>query len=157
MPPRRFSPLSLLFWLAVSYSAALPGLLFAPDGWYRRIDKPWWTPPDEVFGPVWMTLYALMGVSAYLVCRRDQHPLFAKALALFGVQLLLNAAYSPLFFGLHRPDFALVCIGLQWMTLVSLIAVLCRARLAAGLLQLPHFAWLSFAFALNLAIWYLNR
>jgi tryptophan-rich sensory protein len=157
MSRRPFSPLSLLFWLTVSYAAALPGLLFAPDGWYRRIDKPWWTPPDEVFGPVWMVLYGLMGLGVYLVCRRDQHPDLGKALALFALQLLLNAAYSPLLFGLHRLDLALVCAGLLWLTVVSMVGTFARIRPLAGWLQLPYLLWTTYATALSGAIWWLNR
>lgn len=157
MHARRFSPLSLLFWTALSFMAAIPGVMFAPDGWYRRIAKPEWTPPDWLFGPVWTTLYLLLGVSTYLVARRSQHPDTPKALVLFFVQLLLNAAWSPLFFGAHRPDLALVCIGLLWAAIVAMIVVYWRIRPAAGALQLPYLAWVSFATALNAAIWHLNR
>lgn len=157
MPTHRFSPLSLVFWVGVSYAAALPGMLFAPDGWYRRIDKPWWTPPDEVFGPVWTVLYGLMGVGMYLVARRDQHPDLGKAIALFCAQLLLNATYSPLFFGMHRPDLALVSTGLLWLTLVSMVRVFFRIRPAAGWLQVPYLLWVTYATALTGAIWWLNR
>lgn len=157
MSTRRFSPLSLLFWVGVAYAAALPGLMFMPDGWYRRLDKPWWTPPDEVFGPVWTVLYALMGIGAYLVCRRDQHPAFLRALTLFFVQLVLNAAYSPLLFGMHRLDLALVCCGLLWLTLLSMVTVFFRIRPAAGWLQIPYLLWVTYATALTGAIWWLNR
>lgn len=157
MTDRRFSPLSLLFWIGVSYAAALPGVFSMPDGWYREIDKPWWTPPDAVFGPVWTVLYTLMGVAAYLVTRRDQHPALPRALTLFFLQLALNAIWSPLFFLLHRPDLALVCIGLLWLTLVSMIRTFARIRRAAGLSQIPYLLWVSFATALNAAIWWLNR
>jgi tryptophan-rich sensory protein len=78
-------------------------------------------------------------------------------LGLFLVQLLLNAAWSPLFFGLHRPDFALVCVGIQWLVLVSLIRAFAKISPAAAFLQIPHLLWVSFAFALNAAIWHMNR
>lgn len=157
MQARRFSLLSLLFWTAIAFTAAIPGMLFPPDGWYRRIVKPDWTPPDWLFGPVWTTLYLLLGISTYLVVRRFQHPDTPRALVLFFVQLMLNAAWTPLFFGAHRPDLALACIGLLWVTLVAVIVNYWRVRPVAGALQLPYLAWISFATALNAAIWQLNR
>lgn len=157
MHDRRLSPLSLLFWVGVAYVPALSGWFFQPDRWYRRLAKPDWTPPDSVFGPVWMTIYALLGLSVYLVTRKDKHPLVPRALGLFFLVLLLNAAWTPLFFGLHRPDLALVCIGVQWLALVSMIGTFAKIRPAAAVLQAPHLLWISFAFALNAAIWNLNR
>lgn len=157
MQDRRLSPLSLLFWVGVAYLPALSGHYFGPDSWYRRLTKPGWNPPDEVFSLVWMALYGLLGLSVYLVARRDRHPALPRALGLFFFQLLLNAAWAPLFFGLHRPDLALVCAGLQWLALVSMIRVFATIRPTAGLLQAPHLIWVSFAFALNAAIWHLNR
>lgn len=154
---RRGSPISLLFWIAVSWAAALPGALFMPDGWYRRLVKPWWTPPDALFGPVWAVLYALMGVGIYMVTRRDQHPDAPRAVVLFFVQLTLNALWSPLFFGLHRPDLALLDMGLLWLTAAAMLGAFREIRPAAGLIQVPYLLWLSFAFALNAAIWWLNR
>lgn len=154
---RRPSLLGLAFWIGVSYAAALPGMLFMPDGWYRRLEKPWWTPPDAVFGPVWTVLFTLMGVAMYMVSRRDQHPYAPRAYALFFVQLTLNMAWSPLFFGLRRPDLALVDIALLWLTLVAMIRTFHGIRPAAGLSQIPYLLWISFAAALNAAIWWLNR
>ncbi|WP_272090980.1 TspO/MBR family protein [Nannocystis bainbridge] len=157
MQHRRFSPLSLLFWIGLAYVPATTGIFFGPDRWYHRLTKPDWTPPDAVFGPVWTALYASMGLSIYLVARKDKHPLVPWAIALFLLNLMLNAAWSPLFFGLHRPDLSLVCIGVQWFALVSMIRAFWRVRPAAGMLQVPHLLWLTFAFALNAAIWHLNR
>ncbi len=154
---RRGSPLSLLFWIAVSWAAALPGVMYAPDGWYRRLVKPWWTPPDALFGPVWTLLYTLMGVAVYLVLRRDQHPDTPKAVVLFFLQLIFNSLWSPLFFGMHRPDLALVDMGLLWLTVLAMMRTFHGIRPAAGLSQLPYLIWLSFAFALNAALWWLNR
>lgn len=157
MQHRRLSPLSLLFWIGVAYVPALSGYFFGPDRWYHRLHKPDWTPPDSVFGPVWLTLYATMGLSIYMVARKDKHPLVPWAIGLFFLNLLLNAAWSPLFFGLHRPDLSLVCVGVQWFALMSMTRAFFKIRPAAGLLQIPHLLWVSFAFALNAAIWNLNR
>lgn len=157
MHDRRLSPLSLLFWIGVAYVPAVPAYFFGPDRWYRRLAKPDWTPPDAVYGAVWMAIYATLGISVFLVCRRDKHPLLPRALGLFFLVLLLNGSWMPLFFGLHRPDLALVCIGVQWMALASMVRVFAKIRPSAGLLQVPHLLWLTFAFVLNAAIWNLNR
>lgn len=150
----RFSPVSLLFWLAISYAPGIAGAAFPPDAWWRQVQKPWWTPPDAVFGPVWLVLYFLIGVAAYRVARRDGAP---GALTWFFGQLVLNALWTPLFFGLHRPDLALVCIGLMWLAIVGTIRAFARVDGAAAGLLVPYLLWVSFASALNLAIFWLNR
>lgn len=155
--PSRFSLVSLLFWLAVAYSPGILGAAFGPDEWYRKIAKPAWTPPDWLFGPVWMTLYLLIGVATYRVARRGDHPAMPAALAWFFGQVVLNALWSPLFFGLHRPDLALVCVAGLWLTIVEMMRAYHRVRRGSALLLAPYLLWVSFAAALNGAIWYLNR
>lgn len=151
----RFSLMSLLFWLAISFAPGLIGTAFPPDGWYRRIIKPDWTPPDWLFGPAWTLLYVLIGVAVYRVARRDS-PHTPAALTWFFLQLVLNALWTPLFFGLHRPDLALACIAALWLAIVGTMRAFARVdRGAAGLL-VPYLLWVSFASALNAAIWYLN-
>lgn len=152
----RFSLVHLLFWLAISYAPGVTGVAFQPDGWYRRIAKPSWTPPDALFAPVWLTLYFLIGLAAYRVARRDA-PATPIALTWFFGQLLLNALWTPLFFGLHRPDLALACIALLWLTIVGTIRSFARVDGPAGALLVPYLLWVSFASALNAAIWWLNR
>jgi benzodiazapine receptor len=152
----RFSLVSLLFWLAISYAPGLTGLAFQPDAWWRRIDKPAWTPPDALFGPVWLTLYFLIGVAVYRVARRDA-PGTPAALTWFFGQLVLNALWTPLFFGLHRPDLALVCIALLWLAILGTIRAFARVAPGSGALLAPYLLWVSFAAALNAAIWWLNR
>lgn len=152
----RFSLVSLLFWLAISYAPGITGYYFQPDGWWRRIDKPSWTPPDALFGPVWLTLYFLIGVAVYRVARRDGDAT-PRALTWFFVQLVLNALWTPLFFGLHRPDLALACIGLLWLAIVATIRSFARVDGTSSALLVPYLLWVSFAGALNAAIWWLNR
>ena len=158
MPDRpRFSAVSLLFWLAVSYVPALTGIFFQPDEWFRRLVKPEWNPPAWLFGPVWTTLYFLIGVAVYRVARRSDHPALPAALTWFFVQLALNALWSPLFFGLHRPDLALVCIVTLWVAILGTMRAFARITPASAALLVPYLLWVSFATALNAAIWHLNR
>ncbi len=152
----RFSPVALLFWLAISYLPAVAGYAFKPDGWYRRIVKPEWTPPDWLFAPVWTALYLLIGVAVYRVARRDSEHTPA-ALAWFFAQLVLNALWSPLFFGLHRPDLALACIVALWIAIVGTMRSFAKISPASAALLAPYLLWVSYATALNAAIVHLNR
>ena len=122
--------------------------------WYPTIAKPTWNPPDWVFGPTWTVLYAMMAVAAWLVWRQVG---WSIALMLFGVQLLLNAAWSPLFFGLHRIDLALVDIVALWAAIVATTVAFWKVTPVAGGLLVPYLAWVSFATVLNFTIWQMNR
>jgi len=152
----RFSLPSLLFWLAISFAPGLTGIAFKPDAWYRRLIKPDWNPPAWVFAPTWTFLYILIGVAVYRVARRDS-PHTPAALSWFFVQLVLNALWTPLFFGLHRPDLALICVVALWFAIVGTMRAFTRVNAAAGALLAPYLLWVSFATALNAAIWHLNR
>ena len=146
----------LLAWLGLAFAPAAIGLPFtvrAPQ-YYRRLDKPDWSPPPAVFGPVWSVLYLLIGVSAWLVAR---HGGGGGPLRLWGVQLALNAAWTPLFFGLRRPGVALAEIVATLLAIVATTAAFFRRRALAGVLLLPYLAWVGFATALNAAIWLRNR
>jgi tryptophan-rich sensory protein len=107
------STIRLIAACSVSLSAGLIGSLGVADGfatWYSAIEKPAFTPPNWVFGPVWTVLYLLMGVAAFLVWQKGLRvPAVRVALSWFLVQLVLNALWTPVFFGLHRIDLALVC------------------------------------------------
>jgi tryptophan-rich sensory protein len=125
--------------------------------WYPDIQKPWWTPPSAVFGPVWTVLYLLMGVSAWLIWRNAEGSARRTALLIFVTQLVLNGIWSFLFFGFRSPGWAALEIVLLWSSIVATVLVFARiSRLAAGLL-LPYLLWVSYAAALNVAIWNLNR
>jgi tryptophan-rich sensory protein len=125
--------------------------------WYPDIQKPWWTPPSAVFGPVWTVLYLLMGVSAWLIWRNAEGSARRTALLIFVTQLVLNGIWSFLFFGCRSPGWAALEIVLLWSSIVTTVLVFARiSRLAAGLL-LPYLLWVSYAAALNVAIWNLNR
>ncbi len=126
-------------------------------GWYLHIQKPTFTPPNWLFGPVWTILYILMGVSLYMVWKQPRNIRHRKTcLFLFGIQLVLNLFWSFLFFVGHSPVLALVDIGLLWIMVVVMIIAFIQVREAAGLLQIPYVLWVSFAAVLNFAIWQLN-
>ena len=121
--------------------------------WYPTIEKPAWTPPSWIFGPVWTALYAMMAVAAWLVWRRAG---WCGALSWFAVQLALNAAWSPVFFGLHRIGLAFVNIVLLWLAIVGTTVTFWKVSPLAGGLFVPYLAWVSFASILNFTIWRLN-
>jgi tryptophan-rich sensory protein len=143
-------------WVALCWSAALPGAVFRPGEWYASLQKPPWTPPGWIFGPVWTALYTIMGVAAWLVWKRGGFARQGKALSLFLGQLLFNALWSPLFFGMHNPGLALADLLLLWLALAATLAAFWKARPVAGALLVPYLAWVSFAGALNFALWRLN-
>jgi tryptophan-rich sensory protein len=131
--------------------------LFPPGAWYGQLNKPSWTPPGWVFAPVWTILYLTMGLSLWLFWQTSRSRERGGALAVFFVQLALNAAWSWLFFGLHSPLLALFGISMLWGTLVATIIAFWRQHAAAGILLLPYLGWVSFASCLNLEIWQLNN
>jgi len=157
--PRRQGAFVLIGLLAAVFVAgALGAVVTIPQipGWYRLIAKPAWTPPDQVFGPAWTTLYLLMALAAFLVWRRPDQPARGWALRLWWVQLAANLLWSPLFFGLHWLGLALAEIALLWLLVLATLVAFRRVNgLAAGLLA-PYLLWVSFAAALNAAVWQLN-
>ena len=153
------SMIGLVVSIAVSFGAGLVGSLFTArsvGGWYLALDKPAWTPPSAVFGPVWSLLYLLMGIAAWLVWRRGGFAAHPLALTLFASQLVLNAVWSFLFFGLRLPGAAFVEIVVLWALILATLIAFWRAVPVAGLLFVPYLLWVSFASALNFAIWRLN-
>lgn len=148
--------LALVGWLLLCFAAAAMGGLFMPGEWYASLKKPAWNPPGWVFGPVWTALYTMMAVAAWLVWKRGGFAAQRRPIALFLVQLTLNAAWTPLFFGLHRPGLAFAEIVLLGLAIAAtLIAFRPVSRLAAWLLA-PYLAWVSFAATLNFTLWRLN-
>lgn len=128
-----------------------------PGEWYAGLKKPPWNPPGWIFGPVWTLLYTAMAVAAWLVWRRGGFAGQRRPLSFYLVQLLLNALWSPLFFGLHRPALGLVDIALLWLALLATVRAFWKVRPLAGALLMPYLAWVTFASALNCAVWLLNR
>lgn len=137
--------------------AGIGSLLTTPSlgGWYAGIAKPWWTPPNWAFGPIWSTLHVMMAVAAWLVWRRRGDEM-GLALTLFAAQLALNIAWSGLFFALRLPGAAFAEILLLWLAIGATTLTFGRISKAAGLLLIPYPAWVGFAALLNLSIWRLN-
>lgn len=139
--------------------AGVAGWVTRPEisGWYAALRKPSWNPPSWVFGPVWTALYIMMAVAGWRVWLLEPGPQRARALWLFAIQLVLNFAWSPVFFNLHRPDWAAAVISLLWVSLGAFVVAAWPLSRSAGWLFVPYWAWVSFATVLNIAIWRMNR
>lgn len=135
--------------------AVAGGVATRTDGWYRCLRVPAWKPPDWAFGPIWACIFALTTTSAVLAWSGEPaaRPLLALA---FGVNAVLNIAWSVLFFRFRRPDWALAEVVLLWLSILTLILAAGQASVAASLLNLPYLAWVSVAACLNLRIVQLN-
>lgn len=150
--------IGLLGWLLLSFAAAAIGSIASIQAaaFYRQLAQPSWAPPSSVFGPVWSLLYALMGIAAWLVWREGGWRRQRGALGLFVLQLAVNALWSWLFFGWRQGAWAFADIVLLWLLIAATVVAFRRARSLAGALLLPYLAWVSFAAALNFAVWQLN-
>jgi len=152
------SALKLIVCLAaVAAAAAIGGYAtsLGLDEWYRALAKPAWNPPDWLFGPVWTLLYILMALAAWLVWMRGWKA--AKyALTLFVVQLILNAAWSWLFFGWRQPGWAFVELVILLAAIIATAVAFARVKPIAACLLAPYLAWVTFAGLLNFTIWRLN-
>jgi len=147
--------------VAVCFAAAGISSLYTTPAipvWYASLRKPAWTPPAWAFAPVWTLLYLSMAVAVWLVWRERGFDALARLpLALFAVQLGLNALWSIIFFGWRRPDLALVEIFFLWAAIFATMLAFWRVSHTAGWLMWPYLLWVTLAGFLNLAIWKLNR
>jgi translocator protein len=138
------------FWFSPAHSAAA-------SAWYAGLSKPSWVPPIAGFPPVWIALYVLMGTAAWMVSRERYHERYRAALAVYFVQLVLNAAWSPLFFGARNIGAGLFVMVALWLAIVSTVREFFRVRAPAAWIFLPYLAWVTFAMGLNFGIWRLNQ
>jgi translocator protein len=156
IPERQRRP----FWqiwavfLILTAMAAMVGGLVRPGAWYASLAKPIWNPPNWLFAPVWSALYLMIAAAGALAWRAGAPP---RTMALWGGQMVLNGLWTLLFFGLQRPDLALIEIALMWLAILLFIVSVWPVERRAGWLMLPYLAWVSFAAVLNGAIWWLNR
>ncbi|HVT23453.1 MAG TPA: TspO/MBR family protein [Rhizomicrobium sp.] len=150
--------ISLIVFLAICLGiAAVAGLVTVANipTWYAGLAKPSFTPPNAIIGPVWTLLYILIAISGWMVWRKIG---FSpdRPMAIYGLQLALNFAWSFIFFGAHLVGLAVVNVLLLWLVIVWNIAMFWRVDRVAAALLLPYLAWVSFASALNVAVWQLN-
>lgn len=146
--------LNLVVFVGLALTAGAVGSQFEPGLWYAGLVKPSWNPPNWVFAPVWSLLYVLMGIAAWLVWCRVR--VVGWPLTIWFFQLVLNAVWSWLFFGLHRPGLAFAEIIVLFVAVLATTMVFIRVHLSAGLLLVPYTLWVAFASALNLTLWRLN-
>jgi tryptophan-rich sensory protein len=150
--------LGLVAWLAVTFAAAAVGAVASAQSreFYGQLQRPDWSPPGWVFGPVWTLLYTLMAIAAWLVWRERGLAGAKLALGLFLAQLALNALWTWLFFAWRMGGAAFAEIVVLWLLIAATIVAFWHVRPLAGALLLPYLAWVSFASALNWTIWQMN-
>jgi len=140
--------------------AGVIGSLFTVSSiptWYASLNRPWFSPPNWVFGPVWITLYTLMGISLYLVwSKKDSAKVERNVFIAFFTQLILNALWSIVFFGLHSIAGAFIVIILLWLLITATILLFWRHSKTASILMIPYIIWVSFATILNFSYMTLN-
>lgn len=147
---------SLIVFLGLVFAAAAAGGRFSAAGsWYAQLLKPGWTPPNWIFGPVWTVLYILIALTGWRFWR------LAPAertwpLILWSIQLLCNGVWTFLFFGMRRPDLAFIDISALWLSIGGCLLYAARYDRVSVLFLVPYILWVTFAGALNLAIWRMN-
>ena len=152
--------IKLIASIIICQSAGLIGSIFttpAISTWYATLDKPPFTPPNWLFAPAWITLYLLMAVSASIVWQRGlgSRPV-RTSLVIFLIQLILNALWSVVFFGLQSPLYGIIVIVALWIVILLTIIKFFRLSTLAGVLLLPYIGWVTFAATLNVSIFILN-
>ena len=154
-----YPKLALLGWIILILGLGSGmGIFFGPDAWFQSLVKPTWNPPGWLFAPVWTTLYILIAISVWLVRKKPETNIEDRTFAMrvFWLQLALNLAWTPIFFGLHNPLLAFGTICVLWVTAISTALAFSRISIAASYLLVPYLIWLSFALILNGTIWLLN-
>ena len=149
--------LGLFGFLLACFAAASTGAVFQPGTWYERLSKPAWVPPNWLFPVAWAALYVMIAMAGWLVWRAAGFSGAPLALGLWAVQLVLNAAWSWIFFGLKRMDWALAELVVLWAAILATILAFTPVSTTAAWLMAPYLAWISFAGFLNLAMIRLNR
>lgn len=150
--------ISLIICIAICEVAGFIGSLFnfkSIPGWYAKQKKPKFNPPNWIFGPVWTLLYLLMGISLYLVLISGKE--ITLPLIIFSIQLILNIAWSAIFFGMKKPSIAFIEIIFLWVSILLNILFFYNISKISSYLLIPYILWVSFAAILNFSIWYLNK
>lgn len=151
--------ITLILSIVIAQAAGLIGSIFtfsAIPTWYAGLEKPFFSPPNWLFGPAWLLLYTLMGTAAYLVWKKRGISGAKSALLLYGVHLAFNALWSIIFFGMKNPGLAFGEIVILWALILVVSLKFLKIEKLAGLLFIPYIAWVTFAAILNFAVWRLN-
>jgi translocator protein len=147
--------------IALCQLAGIIGSIFTTQSvrtWYPTLTKPSFSPPNWLFAPAWITLYTMMGIALYLVWQKSETTEVSKlTFAMFFVQLILNALWSFIFFGLRSPFWGFVEIMVLWVTIAISLLLFWRVSITAGVLLIPYLLWVSFAATLTFSIWRLNQ
>lgn len=146
----------LIFFVLLVIVVASVGAMFKPGIWYESLVKPAWTPPNWIFPIAWAILYLMIALSGWLAWRTAGFTTAGFAFVFYFLQLLFNAAWSWLFFGLQRMELAFIDIVLLWLTIVANIITFHSIHPLASYLLIPYLAWVSYAAALNFSVWQLN-
>ena len=141
-------------FLGACFAAGSTGGLFPPGEWYKRLEKPWWTPPNWLFPVAWSVLYLCMAAAGARVAMSPDNGL---AMALWALQIALNGLWTPVFFGLRRMKLGLRVLSALWLSVAATLVALWQVDWIAGLLFVPYLCWVSVAAALNLSVLRLNR
>jgi tryptophan-rich sensory protein len=153
--------LKLVVSIVTCLGAGAIGSIFTRSAiptWYATLEKPSFNPPNWLFAPVWTFLYILMGVAAFLVWRKGlENRQVRIALIVFLIQLVLNALWSVVFFGLESPLYGLIVISILWIAILVTVIKFFRISRVASVLMWPYLLWVTFAAVLNSSIWLLNR
>ena len=147
------SLLALAGFVVATFCAPFAGMIAPPGAWYATLAKPEWNPPSWIFGPVWTALYLMMAIAAWLVWKRDG---WRRPMWFYSGQLLLNAAWTPVFFAAHQIGLALIVITALWLAILCTLLAFLRISKPAGWLLVPYLAWVSFAAFLNYTLWRMN-
>ncbi|HAY34936.1 MAG TPA: tryptophan-rich sensory protein [Ignavibacteria bacterium] len=152
--------IKLLVSIIICQMAGFIGTIFTSDsltGWYAGLTKPDFNPPNWIFGPVWILLYFMMGISLFLVWREDlKNAVVKKAFYVFMIQLIFNASWSIVFFGFQSVTGALIIIIIFWLLIIYTILNFLKVSRTSGILLIPYLLWVSFAAILNFFIFKLN-
>ncbi|HSP32105.1 MAG TPA: TspO/MBR family protein [Halomonas sp.] len=151
------SLLALLISILLVGLTASTGARFRPDGWYRELRKPSWTPPDIAFPIAWGILYLLMAIAAWRLYMADDSPWRTASLVIYALQLLANAAWSWLFFGRKQIASALIDIVVLLGLITIAIVLFSQVSTLAAWLMVPYWLWVALALSLNATIWWLNQ
>ncbi len=150
------SMVALAAFFGICFLTASSGAIFKPGEWYEGLAKPWWRPPNWLFPPAWAVLFATIAVSGWMVWRTAGLAGAAGPFAIYAVQLVLNFAWSALFFGLRRPDLAFAEVMFLWGSILATILNFHPINPLAAWILVPYLCWVTFAAGLNCAMWRLN-